>query len=51
MQAAYVATTPEEFHPADLEDPPEQFRKELQTPHAQPYTVVREEGNSSISKL
>ncbi|KAK6100677.1 hypothetical protein QQG55_1625 [Brugia pahangi] len=43
-----AAVTPEEFHPADLGDLPEQLQRELQVPQAEPYTVVREQGNNNI---
>uniref|UniRef100_A8PE84 Zinc finger, C2H2 type family protein n=2 Tax=Brugia malayi TaxID=6279 RepID=A8PE84_BRUMA len=36
-----VAAAPEEFHPADLGDLPEQLRRELLVPQAEPYTVVQ----------
>ncbi|VBB34515.1 unnamed protein product, partial [Acanthocheilonema viteae] len=48
MQGTSAAAAPEEFCPADLGDLPEQFRKELQVPRAEPYTVARGEGNNSI---
>uniref|UniRef100_A0AAF5Q3I1 Zinc finger protein n=2 Tax=Wuchereria bancrofti TaxID=6293 RepID=A0AAF5Q3I1_WUCBA len=47
-QEVLAAVTPEEFHPADLGDLPEQLRRELQEPQAEPYTVVREDGNNNI---
>ncbi|VDN87967.1 unnamed protein product [Brugia pahangi] len=46
-----AAVTPEEFHPADLGDLPEQLQRELQVPQAEPYTVVREQGNNNIGNL
>nr|CDQ05043.1 Bm9839 [Brugia malayi] len=44
-QEEMAAAVPEEFHPADLGDLPEQLRMELQVPQAEPYTVTQEEGN------
>ncbi|EJW85719.1 zinc finger protein [Wuchereria bancrofti] len=43
-----AAATPKEFHPADLGDLPEQLRRELQVPQAEPHTVVQEQGNNNI---
>ncbi|EJW75062.1 zinc finger protein, partial [Wuchereria bancrofti] len=43
-----AAATPAPFRPADLGDLPEQLRRELQVPQAEPYTVVQEEGINSI---
>ncbi|KAL4001713.1 hypothetical protein ACH3XW_0405 [Acanthocheilonema viteae] len=47
-ESTLAVATPEDFHPADLGDLPEQFRRELQVPQTIPYTVVRAEGRSTI---
>uniref|UniRef100_A0AAF5RXP6 Zinc finger protein n=1 Tax=Wuchereria bancrofti TaxID=6293 RepID=A0AAF5RXP6_WUCBA len=47
-QESLAAATPEAFQPQDLGDLPEQFRKKLQLPQVEPYTVVQTEGNNSI---
>ncbi|VIO94829.1 Uncharacterized protein BM_BM17549 [Brugia malayi] len=46
--ATVAVALPEVFHPADFGDLPDQFRRELEVPQAEPYTVVREEGNITI---
>uniref|UniRef100_A0AAF5Q7Z5 C2H2-type domain-containing protein n=1 Tax=Wuchereria bancrofti TaxID=6293 RepID=A0AAF5Q7Z5_WUCBA len=46
--ASLVAAAPEEFHPADLGDLPEQLRRELLVPQAEPYTVVQTNEDSNI---
>ncbi|VIO95436.1 Uncharacterized protein BM_BM17606 [Brugia malayi] len=43
-----VAAAPEEFHPADLGDLPEQLRRELLVPQAEPYTVVEANEEKNI---
>ncbi|VIP00339.1 Uncharacterized protein BM_BM17206 [Brugia malayi] len=48
MQEAMAAAPPEKFEPADLKDLPEQLRRELIVPQAEPYTVAQEEGNKKI---
>ncbi|VDN86265.1 unnamed protein product [Brugia pahangi] len=45
---ALAAAIPEAFRPADLGDLPVQLRRELETPQAEPYTVIRAEGSTSI---
>ncbi|KAK6107060.1 hypothetical protein QQG55_26715 [Brugia pahangi] len=47
-QEEMAAAVPEEFHPADLGDLPEQLRMELQVPQAEPYMVTQEEGNKIV---
>ncbi|VDM13606.1 unnamed protein product, partial [Wuchereria bancrofti] len=46
--ATMAVAVPEVFHPADLGDLPDQFRKELEVPQVEPYTVARAEGNIAI---
>ncbi|VDN88199.1 unnamed protein product [Brugia pahangi] len=48
MQEAMAAAPPEKFEPADLKDLPEQLRRELIVPQAEPYTVAQGEGNKNI---
>uniref|UniRef100_A0A1I8EYA8 Zinc finger protein n=1 Tax=Wuchereria bancrofti TaxID=6293 RepID=A0A1I8EYA8_WUCBA len=43
-----AAAIPEAFRPADLGDLPEQLRRELEMPQAEPYTVIRAEGIINI---
>uniref|UniRef100_A0AAF5PVC6 C2H2-type domain-containing protein n=1 Tax=Wuchereria bancrofti TaxID=6293 RepID=A0AAF5PVC6_WUCBA len=43
-----AAAIPEAFRPADLEELPEQLRRELEMPQAEPYMVVRVEGTVNI---
>uniref|UniRef100_A0AAF5PFM0 C2H2-type domain-containing protein n=1 Tax=Wuchereria bancrofti TaxID=6293 RepID=A0AAF5PFM0_WUCBA len=47
-QTMLAAATPEAFRPADLGNLPERFRRELQVPQAEPYTVIEAEGNNNI---
>uniref|UniRef100_A0AAF5Q440 C2H2-type domain-containing protein n=1 Tax=Wuchereria bancrofti TaxID=6293 RepID=A0AAF5Q440_WUCBA len=46
--ATLAAAVPEAFRPADVGELPEQLRRELQMPQAEPYTVVRVEGSVNI---
>uniref|UniRef100_A0AAF5PWA8 C2H2-type domain-containing protein n=1 Tax=Wuchereria bancrofti TaxID=6293 RepID=A0AAF5PWA8_WUCBA len=43
-----ATAVPEEFRPADLGDLPEQLRRELLVPRAEPYTVVQANDDSNI---
>ncbi|VDM16554.1 unnamed protein product, partial [Wuchereria bancrofti] len=44
-----AAAIPEAFRPADLGELPEQLRRELEMPQAEPYTVIRRaEGSTNI---
>ncbi|EJW74979.1 zinc finger protein, partial [Wuchereria bancrofti] len=47
-RGSLAAATPEKFHPADLGDLPEQLRRELLVPQAEPYTVVQANEESNI---
>ncbi|KAK6107675.1 hypothetical protein QQG55_29140 [Brugia pahangi] len=47
-QEILAAAQPEEFHPADLEDLPEQLRMELEVPQVEPYTIAQGERNRNI---
>uniref|UniRef100_A0AAF5Q627 C2H2-type domain-containing protein n=1 Tax=Wuchereria bancrofti TaxID=6293 RepID=A0AAF5Q627_WUCBA len=47
-QETLAAARPEEFHPADLKDLPEQLRMELEVPQAEPYTIAQGEGSKNI---
>uniref|UniRef100_A8NZP1 Uncharacterized protein n=2 Tax=Brugia malayi TaxID=6279 RepID=A8NZP1_BRUMA len=51
MQEAMAAAPSEKFEPADLKDLPEQLRRELIVPQAEPYTVAQEEGNKKIEEI
>ncbi|VIP00196.1 Uncharacterized protein BM_BM17164 [Brugia malayi] len=48
MQEAMAAAPPEKFEPADLKNLPEQLRRELIVPQAEPYTVAQGEGSKNI---
>ncbi|EJW81225.1 zinc finger protein [Wuchereria bancrofti] len=47
-QKTLAAATPEIFRPADLGNLPDRFRRELQVPQAEPYTVIEVEGENII---
>lgn len=46
-----TAAMPEVFHPADLGELPEQLRRKLKVPQAEPYTIVRIEEDISIGNF